>query len=47
MDKETEKFAADVLQSIRQMKRAEVAQAHSAQQQHRTSGRPEVRGSGY
>ena len=32
MGKETEKFAADVLESIRQMKRGEVAHVHTPEQ---------------
>ncbi len=40
MDKETEKFAADVLESIRQMKRGEVAQLHTPEQITARRGRP-------
>jgi uncharacterized protein (DUF4415 family) len=40
MDKETEKFAADVLESIRQMKRGEVAQAHTPEEITARRGRP-------
>jgi uncharacterized protein (DUF4415 family) len=40
MDKETEKFAADVLDSIRQMKRGEVAQVHTPEQITARRGRP-------
>jgi uncharacterized protein (DUF4415 family) len=40
MDKETEKFAADVLESIRQMKRGEVAQVHTPEKITARRGRP-------
>jgi uncharacterized protein (DUF4415 family) len=40
MDKETEKFAADVLESIRQMKRGEIAKIHTPDQITARRGRP-------
>ena len=40
MDKETKKFAADVLESIRQMKRDEVDQLHTPEQIIARRGRP-------
>ena len=40
MDKETEKFAADVLESIRQMKRGDVAQVHTPEEIITRRGRP-------
>jgi uncharacterized protein (DUF4415 family) len=40
MDKETQQFAADVLESIRQMKRGEFAQVHTPQAITARRGRP-------
>jgi uncharacterized protein (DUF4415 family) len=40
MDKETEKFAADVLESIRQAKRGEVGRIHTPEQILARRGRP-------
>jgi hypothetical protein len=40
MDKETEKFAAEVLESTRQMKRGEVGQVHTPEQITARRGRP-------
>jgi uncharacterized protein (DUF4415 family) len=40
VDKETEKFAADVLESIRQMKRGEAAQVHTPAEITARRGRP-------
>jgi uncharacterized protein (DUF4415 family) len=40
MDKETEKFAADVLESIRQMKRGDFAQVHTPDTITARRGRP-------
>jgi uncharacterized protein (DUF4415 family) len=40
MDKETEKFAADVLEPIRQLKRGEVARVHTPAEITARRGRP-------
>jgi uncharacterized protein (DUF4415 family) len=40
MDKETQQFAADVLESIRQMKRGEFAQVHTPEAITARRGRP-------
>jgi uncharacterized protein (DUF4415 family) len=40
MDKETQQFAADVLESIRQMKRGEFAQVHTPEVITARRGRP-------